>query len=168
MPAYRLVSFALISAASTAVSLVLFLLLRNPLGPIGASASGHPKAAPVAPGLQSEPGIVVYRFAADLYYANTNRFNEEILELVDGASPKVDLVVLDAGAIFDIDYSGGETIKQAYNELQGRGAQLVIADILDPVRAELDRYGITELIGADKLYDTSNDAIAAFKSTTTG
>lgn len=132
------------------------------------SASGSPKAAPVTPGLQSEPGIVVYRFAADLYYANTNRFNEEILELVDDVDPKVELLVLDAGAIFDIDYSGGETIKQAYNELRARGVRLAIADILDPVRAELDRYGITEILGADALYDTAGEAVEAFKGTSTG
>ncbi len=44
------------------------------------------------------PGLVVYRFASGLYYANANRFNEEILGLVDGADPAapVRCIVLDA------------------------------------------------------------------------
>ena len=40
--------------------------------------------------------------------------------------------------------------------------QLVLADVQDPVRRELDRYGITELVGADAYFATVGGAIAAF------
>ena len=50
----------------------------------------HRRPLPLAPGHgegQLVPGLVVYRFTSGLYYANANRFNEEILALVDGADP---------------------------------------------------------------------------------
>jgi MFS superfamily sulfate permease-like transporter len=125
------------------------------------SDDGHLKNAPVAAGTTTLPGVVVYRFAADLYYANTNRFNEEILELVGTGAPDVRLLVLEAGSMFDVDYSGGETIKQVYNELHDRGVRLVISDIPPSVRVELDRYGVTELIGADAYFETSGEALDA-------
>jgi len=125
------------------------------------------KSAPVAAGTTTVPGIVVYRFAADLYYANANRFNEEILELVGEGAPDVRALVLDAGSIFDIDYSGGETVKQAFNELHDRGVRLVISDISPSARVELDRYGVTELIGEDAYFETSGDALAALGAPTT-
>ena len=123
---------------------------------------GHSKSAPVAPGTTTEPGLVVYRFAADLYYANANRFNEEILELVGEGRPEVRWLVLDAGSMFDIDYSGGETVKQVFNELHDRGVRLVICDLLPAPRRELDRYGVTELIGEDAYFDTTREAVDAF------
>ena len=90
---------------------------------------GHFATEPVARGLATEPGLVVYRFAASLYYANANRFNEEILELVGDGAPDVRWLVVEAGAMTDVDYSGGETVKQVFNELQARGVRFALADI---------------------------------------
>ncbi len=130
--------------------------------------SGHLKNAPVAPGAVTEPGVVVYRFAADLYYANANRFNEEILELVGEGPPDVRVLVLESGSIFDVDYSGGETIKQAFNELHDRGVRLVLCDVAPAVRAELDRYGVTDLLGTDAYFETLGEAVAAVGSSPSG
>jgi SulP family sulfate permease len=130
------------------------VLVTNPIG--------HLKNEPVAAGVTTAPGIVVYRFAADLYYANANRFNEEILELVGEGAPDVRTLVLDAGAMFDIDYSGGETVKQAFNELHDRGVRLVFSNVSSDARAELDRYGVTELVGTDAYFDTYAEALEAF------
>ena len=126
--------------------------------------SGHFITAPVAAGLTTEPGLVIFRFAASLYYANANRFNEEILELVGDGAPDVRWLVVEAGAMSDIDYSGGETVKQVINELQARGVHFAVADIAPGVRALLDRYGITELVGEDAYFDTAAAATEAFRS----
>ncbi|MBM3660048.1 MAG: SulP family inorganic anion transporter [Actinobacteria bacterium] len=128
--------------------------------------AGHFHATPVAGGTTTRGGVVVYRFAADLYYANTNRFNEEILELVGEGAPDVTALVLDAGVMFDVDYSGGETLKQAFNELHDRGVKLLIANALPSARSELDRYGVTELIGGDAYFESYTEAIEAAGGTT--
>ena len=101
-----------------------------------------------------------------MYYANANRFNEEILGLVDGAdaATPVRCVVLDAAAMVDVDYSGGLTLKQVVNELHDRGATLSVTQAEDSVRAELDRFGITEMIGADAYFDTVGDAVRAHEA----
>jgi MFS superfamily sulfate permease-like transporter len=111
--------------------------------------------------------VVVYRFAADLYYANANRFNEEILELVSEGGPEVRALVLEAGSIFDIDYSGGETVKQVFNELHDRGVTFAICDLPPAVRQELDRYGVTDLIGEDAYFESAGEALSALGGTPT-
>ena len=70
---------------------------------------------------------------------------------------------IDAVALPDIDYSGGETIRQLRGELDEHGIKLVIAEAMDSVTAVLDRYGLTDLIGADAIYPTVQDAVAAFR-----
>ena len=127
------------------------------------AGDGHYRSVPVDDGGQLVPGLLVYRFTSGLYYANANRFNEEILSLVDGADPAapVRTVLLEASAVVDVDYSGGLTIKQVVGELHDRGARLVVVQVSDAVRAELDRFGVTELIGADAYFDTVGDAVRA-------
>ena len=134
---------------------------------VPSATTGHVKSVGLEEGGQMVPGLVVYRFASGLYYANSTRFNEEILGLVDDADPAspVRCVVLEASAIVDVDYSGGLTLKQVCGELHDRGVRFVVADVADEVRPELDRFGITEAIGADGYYETVGEAIDAFQAT---
>ncbi|MGA8111918.1 MAG: SulP family inorganic anion transporter, partial [Acidobacteriaceae bacterium] len=63
------------------------------------------KIIPVAPGVVSEPGFVLYRFGAALFYANAGRFADEILTLVGPQPSPVRWVVVDGEAMANIDYS---------------------------------------------------------------
>jgi MFS superfamily sulfate permease-like transporter len=64
-------------------------------------ATGRWEPTPAAPGLQTEPELVVYRFGADLFYANADRFADEVRALVDNAPDQVRWFVVDAGAVTD-------------------------------------------------------------------
>lgn len=131
-------------------------------------ADGHLHAEPVANGTQAVPGLVVYRFTAGLYYANAAKFSEELLSLVGDGDPPTRWVVLDASAIFNVDFSGGETMRQAVGELHDRGARLVIAEMPDETRRQLDGYGVSDLIGADGYFGSVGEAIDSFRSTVEG
>ena len=41
-------------------------------------AAGRWTSLPATPGAQTEPGLVIYRFGADLFYANDHRFTDEV------------------------------------------------------------------------------------------
>ena len=69
---------------------------------------------------------------------------------------------IDCAAIGDVDFSGGETLHDLLKEMQEKGPRLVLAELDDGVRAELDRYGVTDAIGADAMFDTVAAAVAAF------
>jgi MFS superfamily sulfate permease-like transporter len=118
---------------------------------------------PVEPTARSIPGLVVYRFAASLYYANANRFMEDITGFVSsmGEQP-ISWLCIDASAMTDIDYTGAETIKQANEELHEHGVRLVFADVMAMVRPEFDRYGLTDTVGADAFYVAVTDVLDAF------
>ena len=130
-------------------------------------AAGGYTEAPVAVGGQMAPGLVVYRFSASLYYANASRLTEEVLQLVGAGAPDVRCLCIDASAISDVDYSSGQTIRDLSGELTERGVRLVFADVGDPVRAQLDRYGITELVGVDAIFDDAHAVGAWFAASST-
>jgi sulfate permease, SulP family len=98
-----------------------------------------------------------------LYYANTEKFSEETLDLVNGADPPVSWLCVDAAAIDDVDWSGAATIRQSFGQLKERGVRLVFAEVEDNVRAELDTYGVTKLAGADAYYSSVAAVLAAFE-----
>jgi high affinity sulfate transporter 1 len=110
----------------------------------------------------AEPGLVVYRFAASLYYANANRFTEEIRGILDRPGGAPAWVCIDCAAIGDIDFSGGQTLFDLLEQMKEKGSHLVLAELDDEVRAELDRYGLTEAIGVDAVFDSVGEAVAAF------
>ena len=110
----------------------------------------------------SLPGLVVYRFAGSLYYANANLFFEQTSAFASTSDDPLRWLCLDAAATPDVDYSGGETIRQLHGELQEKGIKLVIAEAMGNVRDELDRYGITALLGGVGVYPTVIDAVQAF------
>ena len=125
-------------------------------------AAGGYSEGPVVVGAQAKPGLVVYRFSASLYYANADRFSEEILELAGDGATGVTWLCVHAAAISDIDYSGGQTVVDLCGELSERGVRLVLSSVTDPVRVQLDLYGVTDLVGVDAYFDDTTDLFEAF------
>jgi len=120
-------------------------------------------STPFDPNARTAPGIAVYRFASDLFYVNANLFLEDLTALANSAEP-LEWIVLDSGAITDIDFTGSLTIKQVLSELAEHNVKLVLADAMTSVRQKLDRYGITEIIGEDAFYPTVNSALRAIQA----
>ncbi len=121
------------------------------------------RSVPVSAPVEATPGLLIYRFNHSLYYANTERFSEEMLDLVNGADPPVSWLCLDAAAIDDVDWSGGATIRQSFGQLKERNVRLVFAEVEDDVRAELDDYGVTALVGKDAFYSSVADVLVAYQ-----
>ena len=92
--------------------------------------TGRPcRSSPVP---QAEPGLVVYRWGASLYFANSARFEEEVSALAEGDGSPVKWICVDAPAMGDVDYSGGETLIQVSTELKERGVRLVVPGVTRP------------------------------------
>jgi SulP family sulfate permease len=126
------------------------------------SPAGHWQACPVTPGVRTEPGLVVYRFGTSLYYANAIRLVEDMLTLAQGTPFR--WLVLDCAAIGDIDYTASSVLTQTVRQLHERHVRFVLADVLGPVRTQLDRYGISAAISPDAYYDTPGQALEAFQA----
>jgi SulP family sulfate permease len=128
---------------------------------------GDPDLVELKTRAEALPGLLVYRFGASLYYANASRFTEEIMDLVENAPAKPRWLALAATSMGDIDYSGADTIRQIQAELASNGITLVISDPGPRVREQLDTYGLTSLIGADRVYPTLRALVAAYRAEAT-
>jgi sulfate permease, SulP family len=122
---------------------------------------GHLKASPPAPETRTEPGLVVYRFGAGIFYANAIRLSDEVLGFAESDDPPR-WIILDAAAIDDIDYTGGKTLAELADELRAHGIVLALAEVDGKVRTQLDTFGISSKVGPEHIYDTVQDALDAF------
>ncbi|RZF31288.1 SulP family inorganic anion transporter [Paraburkholderia sp. UYCP14C] len=126
--------------------------------------TGHWVAHRVEPNLLAAPGIVVYRFEADLFYANTGRFTEEVMKLVNEASVPLRWIVIDATEINNIDYTAAKTLLQLGVELDQRGLGIAVVAVPAGVRQELERYKALRVTGTHReIFATIDAAIDALR-----
>jgi sulfate permease, SulP family len=118
---------------------------------------------PLESGKQAAPGLAVYQFGANLYYANEARFTSEILEIVETATPPLRWLCLSAVSIQDIDFSGSEALKQLHGELKKRGVVLVLSSVEDPVMHQLERDKLVDLIGKEHIFEFTKDVMVAYQ-----
>jgi MFS superfamily sulfate permease-like transporter len=148
-----------------AISLSLFRHVRHSYRPhtmmLCPGAAGVWELIPVAPGKETEPGLIVYRFGADLFYANYTRFIDDIQALVGHAPSPVRWFVVDASAITDIDFSAAHAIRDLLGDLMSRNITIVFGRVSPFLLADLDRHGITEAAGKAHIFGTLHEAIAA-------
>ena len=124
-------------------------------------ATGRWEPSPATPGTETAAGLIVYRFGADLFFANADRFADEVRALVDQAPHQVRCFVLDAAAITDLDYSAARTLRSLFGELARRDIRLIIARVNQFLRADLDRHGVTVLLGEKQIFATLHEGLAA-------
>jgi MFS superfamily sulfate permease-like transporter len=126
--------------------------------------SEHWRMDRVTPGkFVVEPGLVMYWFGADLFYANAGRFTQEARSLVTESSSQVHWLAVDAGAITDIDYSAGEALKELREDLAKLGVVLALARVTDQLRKDLGRLGLVDVIGHDRIFASRSACVEAYR-----
>jgi len=116
---------------------------------------------PAIAGTQTSPGLIVYRFGADLFYANDHFFVDDARRLIDHAPSKVRWFVIDASAITDLDYSASRSVGELCDLLKQSGINVIFARVNRYLRSDMDRHGITPIIGASCIFSTLHEALRA-------
>jgi MFS superfamily sulfate permease-like transporter len=123
--------------------------------------NGQWRPAPAVPGATTGPGLVVLRFGADLFYANAGRFAETVRGLVGEGPPKVRFLVVDAGAVTNVDYSAAAMLRTLQDDLVRLSVVLVLVHVPASLAADLARHRLTDVVGAGHVFDTLHEALAA-------
>jgi high affinity sulfate transporter 1 len=109
----------------------------------------------------SFPGLVIYRFDSSLVFFNADYFKARIRTLVRRASTPVRYFLLDAETMPLLDTTGAAILDQICGDLAAEGITTAIAAAKKPVRTMLDRTGLTEKIGANRMFSSVASAVEA-------
>jgi high affinity sulfate transporter 1 len=111
------------------------------------------------------PGLVIYRFDAPLFFANAKTFRDEVRRLAKG-EPKPSWILIAAEPVTDVDTTASDVLEDLDETLNAQGISLVFAELKDPVRVKIERYGLTRTIDPRHFFPTIESAIAAFRDET--
>jgi high affinity sulfate transporter 1 len=126
-------------------------------------AAGRWMPVPAIPGAETEPGLIIYRFGADLFYANDHRFTDEVRSLVEHAPTPVRWFIVDADAITDLDYSAARSIRELLDDLARQKVGVIFGRVSPYLKSDMDRHGVTAAIGEARVFTTLHEAIAAVR-----
>ena len=131
---------------------------------VGTTDVDQPSYAAATSGAQSEPGLVVFRYDAQLFYANANAFVDSIQRVVEGAPDPVRWLVLDASTLTDVDYSAGLAFGGLLDYLDHRAVTFALAGADSQLLDTLDAYDLRDRVPDDRVFGSLQDAVVAFRS----
>lgn len=114
------------------------------------------------PGAAVLEGCVVLRFDAPLIFANAGTFRDEVLRLA-GGEPQPRWIIVAAEPITDVDTTACDMLEELVEKLDSRSVHLVFAELKDPARRKIDRYGLEHVLGDERFYPTITAATDVFR-----
>jgi high affinity sulfate transporter 1 len=107
------------------------------------------------------PGVVVFLFGAALYFANAGYFRLCVNGALAQAVPTPHLLVLDAAALGDIDFTGARTFSQVLDDLDRAHVTLAVARAEPSAVQHLTQIGLIDRIGRDRFFPSVDEAVVA-------
>jgi len=174
----------LILALLTACAVLIFGVLYGVLAAVGLSildllrrvARPHDSVLGFVPGVagmhdiadypqaQLEPGLLVYRYDAPLFFANAEDFRTRAMAAVDANPDPVRWFVLNAEANVEVDLTALDAVDQLRRDLTRRGIVFAMARVTWHLRVALDAAGLLDTIGEDHIFPTLPTAVQAYRS----
>jgi high affinity sulfate transporter 1 len=111
------------------------------------------------------PGLVIYRFDGPLFFANAKTFRDEVRRMAR-ADPPPTWILIAAEPMTDVDTTASDVLEELDEALNEQGISLVFAELKDPVRRKIERYGLTRTISPQHFFPTIESAVAAFRQQT--
>lgn len=108
------------------------------------------------------PGLLMIRWDAPLFFANANLFRKLVRDLVASTEPTPYWVLVAAEPVTDVDTTAADMLVELDLELNAAGIHLILAELKDPVKDKIERYGLYETIDRRHFYPTIEVAVDDF------
>lgn len=116
------------------------------------------------PQAQLEPGLLVYRYDAPLFFANAEDFRTRAMAAVEENPDPVRWFVLNAEANVDVDLTALDAVDQLRTDLNDRDIVFVMARVKQDLREQLRAVGLLDKIGEDHIFMTLPTAVEAYRN----
>ncbi|XP_017229681.2 sulfate transporter 3.1 [Daucus carota subsp. sativus] len=121
------------------------------------------------PNANNVPGILILEIDAPIYFANSNYLRERITRWIDEEEDRIktsgesslQYVILDMGAVGNIDTSGISMFEEIKKTLDRRGLKLVLANPGGEVIKKLNKAKFIDALGQEWIYLTVGEAVGA-------
>jgi len=111
------------------------------------------------------PGLVLFRWDAPLFFANAELFHNRVLEAVADSPTPVRWLVVAAEPVTSVDVTAADIVSELDDTLQAAGIKLCFAEMKDPVKDKLKRFGLFARFGQENFFATLGEAVSAYLTT---
>ena len=111
-----------------------------------------------------EDEILIFRFDAQLFYANANYFRDNLDQIAEKKGEGLKLIVIDAESINRVDSTGSEMLMERIKYYQKRNVLFYLAGVKGPVRDDMFRGGILKIIDINHFFMRVNGAVNYYKT----
>ena len=111
------------------------------------------------------PGLVLFRWDAPLFFANAELFQERILEAAATSTTPVRWLVVAAEPVTSVDITAADVLAELDHTLRDAGIELCFAELKDPVKDKLKRFGLFTQLGEEGFFPTLGAAVSAYLKT---
>lgn len=105
---------------------------------------------------------LVFRFDAELYFANINYFKERLEHMISQKGDALKVIVLNAQSIYSIDSSAATGLEEIVDDCHRRGIEFYMTEVIGPVRDKLRLTGLHKKIGEDHFKMRVQDALDSY------
>jgi MFS superfamily sulfate permease-like transporter len=116
------------------------------------------------PDARQVSGLVLFRWDAPLFFANAEFFKERALDAVARAPTPVRWLVVAAEPVTSIDVTAADALSELNEALHDMGVKLAFAELKDPVKDKLKRFGIFDQFGGEFFFATIGAAVDVYQS----
>jgi len=116
------------------------------------------------PDAERIPGLVLFRWDAPLFFANAELFHERVMDAAAQSPTPARWVVVAAEPVTSVDVTAGDAIEELDDRLRASGIQLCFAEMKDPVKDKLKRFGLFDRFGEHLFFPTIEEAVSAYLS----
>jgi MFS superfamily sulfate permease-like transporter len=117
------------------------------------------------PEAQLIPGLVLFRWDAPLFFANAELFNQRVLDAVKRSPTHVNCVVVTAEPVTSVDVTAADALVELHDTLENASIQLCFAEMKDPVKDKLKRFGLFARFGEKNFFATIDEVVNAYYAT---
>ncbi len=108
------------------------------------------------------PGLVLFRWDAPLFFANAELFRDRVLDAVAASPTPVRWLVVGAEPVTSIDVTAADTLDELDGTLHAAGIDLCFAEMKDPVKDKLKRFGLFARLGEQRFFATLGEAVSSY------
>jgi len=117
------------------------------------------------PGARLIPGLVLFRWDAPLFFANAELFRERALDAVANSPTPVRWLVVAAEPVTSVDVTAADAACELDDTLHAAGIELCFAEMKDPVKDKLKRFGLFTRFGEQTFFATLGEAVSVYLAT---
>jgi len=108
------------------------------------------------------PGLVLFRWDAPLFFANAEFFRERVLDALATSPTSARWLVVAAEPVTSVDVTAADTLEDLDKTLHESGIKLCFAELKDPVKDKLKRFGLFARIGEEFFFPTLGSAVSSY------